>query len=66
LRKRLAADEKERKGLAAPSDLEGEIVKFSQSTVCDKSELFWPAYWVNFIVGEIFRIVRRFLSRRNV
>jgi B12-binding domain/radical SAM domain protein len=65
LRKRLADGENGKNGPVAPRDLEGEIVKFSESTVCDKSELFWPAHLVNFNVGEILRIGRSFLRRHN-
>lgn len=64
LRKRLAAAESERKEPAADG-LEGEIVKFSESTVCDKKELFWPARLVNFNMGEILQIFRRFLGRHE-
>jgi len=59
LRKRLAAAE--RQGKELPGGLEGEIVKYSQSTVCDKTELFWPAHLVNFRIGEILRIFGRFV-----
>lgn len=40
--------------------LEGEIARFSQSTVCDKRELFWPRHLVNFKIGEVLRILCRF------
>lgn len=36
-------------------ELQGEIEKFSQSTVCDKRELFWASHLVNFRPGEILR-----------
>jgi B12-binding domain/radical SAM domain protein len=65
LRQRLADGENGDKGQAASSQLEGEIVKFSESTVCDKSELFWPAHLVNFNFGEILRISSRFITRRH-
>jgi hypothetical protein len=38
------------------ADLKGEVARFSQSTVCDKRELFWPRRLVNFRIGEILRI----------
>jgi len=63
LRKRLA--DLDGKEPADQSNLEGEIVKFSESTVCDKSELFWPAHIVNFNAGEILRIGRRLLRPRK-
>jgi len=64
LRKRLVAAESDHKEPVARG-LEGEIVKFSESTVCDKKELFWPARLVNFSMGEIWKICRRFLGRHN-
>lgn len=58
LRRRLAANQN---GAAeAESALKGEISKFSASTICDKRELFWPRHLVNFKVGEVLRIMRRF------
>lgn len=63
LRKRVAAAENETSDQAMPRSLEGEIVKYSQSTVCDKSELFWPEHLVNFHVSEIVRILGRFLKK---
>ncbi|MGA8109884.1 MAG: TIGR04190 family B12-binding domain/radical SAM domain protein [Acidobacteriaceae bacterium] len=41
------------------ADLKGEVARFSQSTVCDKRELFWPRRLINFRVGEILRIALR-------
>ncbi|HEX4065389.1 MAG TPA: TIGR04190 family B12-binding domain/radical SAM domain protein [Acidobacteriaceae bacterium] len=38
------------------ADLKGEVARFSQSTVCDKRELFWPRRLINFRIGEILRI----------
>jgi hypothetical protein len=64
LRKRVAAAENENSEQAMPRSLEGEIVKYSQSTVCDKSELFWPEHLVNFHVSEIVRIFGRFLKKQ--
>jgi B12-binding domain/radical SAM domain protein len=65
LRARLAAAEDANSQPALPAALEGEIVKYSESTICDKTELFWPARLVNFNVGEILRIAGRFLARRG-
>jgi B12-binding domain/radical SAM domain protein len=42
------------------SALEGEIDEFSQSTVCDKRELFWARHLLNFKVGAVFETVRRY------
>ena len=59
LRKKLAAS-------ATNGDLEGEIDKFSISTVCDKRELFWANHLVNFRVGEILRTAMRYyLGAKN-
>jgi len=44
----------------SPHYLEGEIAKFSESTVCDKNELFWPNQMVNYNLGAIVRIAGRF------
>jgi hypothetical protein len=41
------------------ADLRGEVARFSQSTVCDKRELFWPRRLINFRIGEILRIAYR-------
>jgi B12-binding domain/radical SAM domain protein len=60
LRKRLTRIGRHHDGKAA-SDLTGEIARFSQSTVCDKRELFWPRHLVNFRLGEIGRIGYRYL-----
>ena len=54
LRARLA----DRKDSESSSDLEGEIVKFSESTVCDKRELFWSRHLVNFKITEVLRAAR--------
>lgn len=45
-------------------DLEGEISRFSISTVCNKEELFWRRHVFNFRLTEIARIVGRYLCRR--
>ncbi len=68
LRARLAAAESaaNENQPALPAGLEGEIVKYSESTVCDKAELFWPARLVNFNVGEILSIARRLVLKRSL
>jgi len=50
LRKRLAS------GKEVGAEIEGEIAKFSESTVCDKQELFWPRHLINFKISEILRV----------
>ncbi len=55
LRKQLA-------GHGASPELLGEIDKFSQSTVCDKRELFWSRHLVNFKIGGILRAAGSYLS----
>jgi len=45
LRERLAAPGPSAQG---PSELKGEIARFSMSTVCDKNELAWPRHLLNF------------------
>ncbi len=45
--------------------LQGEITRFSISTVCDKRELFWPRRVFNFRIAEIVRILGRYLSGRS-
>jgi len=46
-------------GPAADAALEGEISRFSMSTVCDKRELFWRAGLSKFRMAEVLRIMRR-------
>jgi B12-binding domain/radical SAM domain protein len=62
LRERLAAHEGNGHAIR---DLEGEIARFSESTVCDKQELFWARHLVNFKVTEIFRVARNYLTGGN-
>ena len=62
LRTRLAAHEGNGHAL---KDLEGEIARFSESTVCDKQELFWARHLVNFKVTEILRAARNYFTGRN-
>ena len=40
-------------GAPVPADLEGEIGRFSISTVCDKRELFWPRHMFNFRISGL-------------
>ncbi|HET9695030.1 MAG TPA: TIGR04190 family B12-binding domain/radical SAM domain protein [Steroidobacteraceae bacterium] len=63
LRARL--DESSQAGAAASKELEGDIRRFSVSTVCDKRELFAPRHLVNFRPLGLARLVvaQRF-SRR--
>ena len=44
-------------------ELKGNIAKFSESTVCDKRELFWPRHLVNFKFAEIVRVGLRHFRR---
>jgi B12-binding domain/radical SAM domain protein len=49
----------------APDYLQGEIAKFSESTVCDKNELFWPNQLVNYNLGAILRIAGQFFGNQR-
>ncbi len=49
---------------AVTESLQGEIRRFSISTVCDKRELFWPRRVFNFRISEIARILRNYFTRR--
>ena len=40
--------------------LQGEIDRFSQSTVCDKRELFWARHLINFKIAGVIRTVGRY------
>jgi B12-binding domain/radical SAM domain protein len=60
LRARLAARKNGFNEVDAGDDLEGEIAKFSESTVCDKRELFWARHLLSFKFREVLRIMRRF------
>jgi len=53
LRAKLAAGEN-------PGDIKGEIDRFSQSTVCDKRELFWARHMINFKIRGVMRTVGRY------
>jgi len=60
LRQRLASNHNGHGEAVPGSLLEGEIVEFSQSTVCDKRELFWPRHLINFKAAEILRAAFRY------
>ena len=64
LRERLDAVIDHADGPATSPDIEGDIARFSMSTVCDKRELFWPRHLVNFRVTELARLAGRYLGRR--
>ena len=64
IRSRLAAGAR-RPDDRLDADLKGEIARFSQSTVCDKRELFWPRHLINFRLAEIARIGLSFLKTRS-
>ena len=53
LRRRLAESHGEE---LRETELKGDISRFSESTVCDKRELFWPRHLFNFRVAEVIRI----------
>jgi len=62
LRRRLSATEiQPQDGQLMDADLKGDIARFSESTVCDKRELFWPRHLINFRLLEICRIGLRVL-----
>ena len=50
---------------AAARALRGEIGRFSVSTVCDKSELFWPRRLVGFRLGALAGAVARAMRPRR-
>jgi len=60
LRARLVDREGEGNQANVIDTLEGEIAKFSESTVCDKRELFWARHLLNFKVSQILRTMRRY------
>jgi hypothetical protein len=43
-------------GTPVPRELQGEINRFSLSTVCDKRELFWPRHLFNFRPAGLARL----------
>ncbi|MCU0975145.1 MAG: TIGR04190 family B12-binding domain/radical SAM domain protein [Steroidobacteraceae bacterium] len=56
LRARLAASERGELDPADAERLRGEIARFSQSTVCDKRELFWQRHLMSFRLPAIARV----------
>jgi B12-binding domain/radical SAM domain protein len=56
LRARLRPQGGERGTSSAVAQLEGEISRFSISTVCDKKELMWPRHLLNFRLLEVLRV----------
>jgi B12-binding domain/radical SAM domain protein len=56
LRTRLSGQNLELGDSSAVTQLQGEISRFSISTVCDKQELMWPRHLVNFHLLEVLRI----------
>jgi hypothetical protein len=58
LRARLAAGQDAR-------GLEGEISRFSESTVCDKRELFWARHLINFKIGGVLGTLGRYCFGRG-
>jgi B12-binding domain/radical SAM domain protein len=62
LRARLDAEPADAGESAASEQLRGEINRYSISTVCDKRELFWARHVLNFKIGEIVRILGRYLG----
>ncbi|MGA8262537.1 MAG: TIGR04190 family B12-binding domain/radical SAM domain protein [Arenicellales bacterium] len=64
LRSRLDAEIAGSAGQPASASLQGEISRFSISTVCDKRELFWPRHVFNFRFGEVGRITARYYFGR--
>jgi B12-binding domain/radical SAM domain protein len=64
LRERLDAAIGQPDWAAAAPELHGEIVRFSQSTVCDKRELFWPRHVVNFRIPALARLAANHVIRQ--
>lgn len=50
-------------GATLPEELAGDIRRFSESTVCDKGELFWHRHIVNFRIGELARLALAYALR---
>jgi B12-binding domain/radical SAM domain protein len=48
---------------AAEAQLHGEISRFSNSTVCDKRELFWQRHMLSFRLSAIGRVALDYLRR---
>jgi B12-binding domain/radical SAM domain protein len=53
-------------GEPVSAELEGDINRFSVSTVCDKRELFWSRHLFNFRLCGLARLGLRSLSRRPI
>lgn len=66
LRARLDARMARGGGAHEDDALTGEISRFSISTICDKRELFWPRHLFGFRIGEIVRILGRYISGRQL
>jgi len=61
LRERLRASHDGAPGAAVPEQLRGEISRFSDSTVCDKRELFWQRHMLSFRLPAIARVAWNYL-----
>lgn len=66
LRSRLAEKSQQPDGQVLHARLNADIAKYSESTICDKRELFWPSHLFNFRLAEIVGIgLRHFFTRRG-
>jgi hypothetical protein len=63
LRARLEDSRGGRMDPAAEAQLHGEISRFSNSTVCDKRELFWQRHMLSFRLPAIGRVALNYLRR---
>jgi hypothetical protein len=63
LRARLEESHGGRMDPAAAEQLHGEISRFSNSTVCDKRELFWQRHMLSFRLPAIGRVALNYLRR---
>ena len=50
-------------GVAPPRELQGDVNRYSVSTVCDKRELFWPRHLFNFRPLGVARLATRLWRR---
>jgi len=64
LRRRLAGSQPHGEAVVE-TELKGDISRFSESTMCDKRELFWPRHLLNFNLSEVVRIGLRHFMRRG-
>ena len=64
LRERLDAAMDHAEASEASRQIEGEIARFSTSTVCDKRELFWPRHLVNFRIAGLARLAANYAKRQ--